>query len=119
MIKGHLVHAELAITAPEQQQGLMNRTSLPTDQGMLFVFPVPKLQGFWMKDTRLPLSIAFIDANKRIVNIADMMPLDEMTIHRSASAVPYALEVNKGWFAAKGIVAGDSCEFTVPGVATR
>jgi uncharacterized membrane protein (UPF0127 family) len=117
MIKGHTVQAELARTPDEQQQGLMYRTSMPADRGMLFVFSQARPQAFWMKDTRLPLSIAFIDANQVITNLADMKPLDEFTIHRSAKPVLYALEVNQGWFAARGIGVGDKVEFSLPPMA--
>jgi uncharacterized membrane protein (UPF0127 family) len=113
-IKGHLVNVELAITGAEQELGLMNRAQMPADRGMLFVFAKVATQAFWMKNTRLPLSIAFIAADKTIVNIADMAPLDEVTIHRSGSPVQYALEVNQGWFAANGIASGDTCEFILP-----
>jgi uncharacterized membrane protein (UPF0127 family) len=113
-IKGHTVHVEVARTPAEQQVGLMHRTSMPADRGMLFVFPQARLQGFWMKDTRLPLSIAFIAADLTITDIADMRPLDDVTIHRSTQPVPYALEVNQGWFAERGITAGDRCEFALP-----
>jgi uncharacterized membrane protein (UPF0127 family) len=116
-IKGQTVQAELARTQAEQELGLMFRTSMPADRGMLFVFPRAAIQDFWMKDTKLPLSIAYIDADKVITNIDDMQPLDEITNHRSSKPVLYALEVNQGWFAARGIVAGDKVEFTLPAPA--
>lgn len=113
-IKGQTVQVELARTAAEQELGLMNRPSMPADRGMLFVFAKPAMLDFWMKDTKIPLSIAYIDADKVITNIEDMAPLDEVTIHKSTRPATYALEVNQGWFAARGIVAGDKVEFSLP-----
>jgi uncharacterized membrane protein (UPF0127 family) len=113
-IKGHTVQVEMAFTEAEQALGLMHRTAMPMDRGMLFVFPKAEIRNFWMRNTRIPLSIAYIDADKVIVNIRDMQPLDEETQHLSSKPVPYALEVNQGWFASRGIVAGDVAEFTIP-----
>lgn len=106
MLGGHKVVAEVVVTPEQRAQGLMNRFSLQPDHGMLFVFEQPQPLGFWMKNTYIPLSIAFIDANGRILNIDDMKPLDEAT-HQSKGLALYALEMKQGWFAAKGIGAGD------------
>jgi uncharacterized protein len=99
------VRAEIAATHEDRQMGLMHRDSLGTDAGMLFIYPDVKVRGFWMKDTRIPLSIAFADADGVIVRIADMKPFDES---RTSSLYPakYALEMEKGWFEAKGIEKG-------------
>jgi len=104
-IDGHSVSAEIAANDADRQQGLMFRDRLPRDSGMLFVYPETKVRGFWMKDTRIPLSIAFADADGVIVRIADMKPFDET---RTSSLYPakYALEMEKGWFAEKGIAKG-------------
>lgn len=83
----------------------MYRTFLPPDTGMLFVFDRPGLPCFWMKNTPLPLSIAFIDQRGRIVNIADMQPHDQ-TSHCPTAPVLYALEMQQGWFRQKGIKPG-------------
>jgi uncharacterized protein len=96
--------AEIAATT-----GLMNRFSLQRDHGMLFVFDTPQPQAFWMKNTYIPLSIAFIGADGRILNIEDMAPRTENT-HPSRGAALYALEMKKGWFAERGIGAGDRVE---------
>ena len=85
--------------------GLMNRFSLQPDHGMLFVFERPQPLAFWMKNTYIPLSIAFVDANGAILNIEDMKPHDEST-HWSKGNALYAIEMKQGWFAAKGIDAG-------------
>src|SRR5207244_7113228 len=86
--------------------GLMNRFSLRPDHGMLFVFREAQPQAFWMKNTYVPLSIAFIGADGRILNIEDMAPQTETT-HPSRGIALYALEMKKGWFAERGIAAGD------------
>jgi uncharacterized membrane protein (UPF0127 family) len=116
-ISGHKVVAEVVVTPEQRAQGLMNRFSLQPDHGMLFVFEQPQPLGFWMKNTYIPLSIAFIDADGRIVNIDDMKPLDEST-HRSKGISLYALEMKQGWFAAKGIATGDVVK-GLPAAAAR
>ena len=108
-IKGHRLVAEVAATEPARTQGLMYRFSLQPDHGMLFVFAHPQVQAFWMKNTYVPLSIAFIDAEGRILNIEDMAPQTETT-HLSRGAALYALEMKKGWFVQRGIAPGDRVE---------
>lgn len=98
---------ELACTAAEQQQGLMHRKSLPENQGMLFVFEQERTLSFWMKNTLIPLSIAYIDKQGTIVDIQDMQPLD-LSTHPSSKPAQYALEVNQGWFKQHGIQAGSA-----------
>jgi len=105
-INGHKIVVEVAATPERRSLGLMNRFSLQPDHGMLFVFDYPEPQAFWMKNTFIPLSIAFIDADGRIVNIEDMRPQDEST-HWSRGIALYALEMKQGWFAGKKIAAGD------------
>lgn len=109
----HTLQVELASTFSQRAQGLMGRTELAADQGMLFVFADDQVRTFWMKNTPLPLSIAYIDAERRIVNILDMQPYDE-SIYPSERPARYALEVNQGWFAERGIGAGDLVEFVLP-----
>ena len=101
----HLIRAEVAADSASRARGLMFRDSLGPNQGMIFVFEESARQCFWMRNTRIPLSAAFIDESGRIVNIADMQPLDERS-HCSVRPVRYALEVNQGWFAKRGISAG-------------
>jgi uncharacterized protein len=108
-INGHKIAAEVATTADERATGLMNRFSLQPDHGMLFVFEKPEPLSFWMKNTYIPLSIAFIDGGGRIVNIEDMAPQTETT-HWSRGPALYALEMRKGWFVERGIRAGDRVE---------
>lgn len=85
--------------------GLMNRFSLQPDHGMLFVFDRPQPLAFWMKNTYIPLSIAFVDADGTILNIEDMKPQDEST-HWSKGNALYAIEMKQGWFAGKAIAPG-------------
>ena len=108
-IKGHAVQAEVAASEQTRTTGLMYRFSLKPDSGMLFVFGNPQPLAFWMKNTYVPLSIAFIDAEGRIVNIEDMAPQTEAT-HSSRGSAMYALEMKKGWFGANGIGPGDRVE---------
>jgi len=96
---------EVVDTAEERRTGLMFRESLPENAGMLFVFEQDTQQGFWMKDTTIPLSIAFIDAGGTVIDIQDMRPLD-LTLHSPPSPYRYAVEANQGWFARKGVAAG-------------
>jgi hypothetical protein len=105
-INGHPVTAEVATTVATRAIGLMRRFSLRPDHGMLFVFAAPQPLNFWMKDTYIPLSIAFIDENGRILNIEDMAPQTE-SAHDSRGPAMFALEMKKGWFAQFAIAAGD------------
>ena len=100
------VTAEVASTYKDRQQGLMHRDSLPKNSGMLFVYKDEQIRRFWMKDTRIPLSIAFANRRGEILRIQDMTPFDTTSI---SSLVPatYALEMNQGWFKEHGIEPGD------------
>ena len=106
-INQHKVEAEVVATPEQRATGLMNRFSMQPDHGMVFVYDRPQPLGFWMKNTYVPLSIAFIDASGKIVNIEDMKPLDESTIWSRGPSL-YALEMRQGWFTAKGIGPGDT-----------
>jgi uncharacterized membrane protein (UPF0127 family) len=101
----HVIQAEVASTTPARAQGLMFRKSLAPNQGMLFVFAEVERQCMWMRNTYVPLSVAFMDEAGVILNIADMTPQTENS-HCSAGPARYALEMNQGWFAAKGIKPG-------------
>jgi uncharacterized membrane protein (UPF0127 family) len=100
------VRAEIADTPQASENGLMFRDSLPEDHGMLFIFEEPKKATFWMKNTKIPLSIAYIDSAGKILEIKSMNPLDETVVPSSSDVVAYALEVNQGWFARHGILTG-------------
>ncbi|MGE5617638.1 MAG: DUF192 domain-containing protein [Sphingomonadaceae bacterium] len=108
------VRLEVADTPESRAMGLSRRPSLAEDAGMLFVFPSDGVAAFWMKDTLVPLSIAFISADGRILEIQDMERLSE-ELHRPAQPYRYALEVNQGFFDKNGIKAGDRVEFQLGG----
>lgn len=101
------IEAELAATPQARQVGLMNRREMPAQRGMVFVFTEDARHCMWMRNTLIPLSVAFLDREGRILNIEDMQPRTEDN-HCAARPARYALEMNLGWFAAKGIKAGDS-----------
>jgi uncharacterized protein len=105
------VRVEVADDLAEQAKGLMDRTTLGENRGMLFVYPEERELSFWMKNTLIPLSIAFIDSERRIIDIQDMKPLDDEPPHYvSAEPAQYALEVNQGFFEERGVKVGDSVE---------
>ncbi|MDP2751348.1 MAG: DUF192 domain-containing protein [Rhodocyclaceae bacterium] len=101
----HRIEAEVAHTREQRMQGLMHRKSMPPHRGMLFVFDVPSHQCMWMKNTPLPLSVAFLDERGRIINVEEMQPLSEVS-HCSDRPTKYALEMNAGWFQQRGLSAG-------------
>ncbi len=101
----HRIEAQVAASAQERQIGLMFRHEMPQHEGMLFVFEQPATQCFWMKNTPLPLTAAFVTNDGTIVNLADMKPMAEDS-HCSAKPVRYVLEMNHGWFTKKGLKAG-------------
>jgi hypothetical protein len=105
----HKLVAEVAATPDQRSTGLMHRFSLRPDHGMLFVFERPERLSFWMRNTYVPLSIAFIGPDGKIVNIENMAPQTE-TSHWSRGPALYALEMRKGWFAERGIREGDVVE---------
>lgn len=105
----HNIRAQLAVTPQQRQIGLMFRPSMPNHEGMLFVFEEPSPQCFWMRNTLLPLSIAFLADDGTVVNLADMKPQSDDS-HCSAKPVRYALEMNQGWFAKRGVKPGTRIE---------
>ncbi len=113
-IKGYTLTVELATTPAARSCGLSNRFKLPKNQGMLFVFPDLQQWTLWMKDTCIPLSVAFLDDSGQIVNLQNMTPMQTEKIYYSSQPVRYALEVNKGWFDAHEIEIGDTVEMKLP-----
>jgi hypothetical protein len=101
----HQIDTQVALTPEQHQIGLMYRAEMPQNEGMIFVFPAPSQQCFWMKNTILPLTAAFIADDGTIVNLEDMKP-QTTDSHCSLKPVRYVLEMNQGWFAKKGIKAG-------------
>jgi len=105
----HNISAEVAQTPEQREIGLMHRKSMPATDGMLFVFEQPAVQCFWMRNTLLPLSIAFLADDGTVVNLDDMKPMTE-TSHCSQKPVRYVLEMNQGWFGKKGVKAGSKLQ---------
>ena len=101
----YLIDAQVAQTPEQRQIGLMFRREMPAQEGMLFVFEEPGTQCFWMKNTLLPLTAAFVADDGRVVNLADMKP-QTTDSHCSEEPVRYVLEMNQGWFAKRGLKAG-------------
>jgi uncharacterized membrane protein (UPF0127 family) len=102
----HLVQAELAATQESRTRGLMFREKLGQNEGMVFHFPAPRQVCMWMKNTLIPLSVAFIGDDGRIINIEDMRP-ETTNEHCSQQVARYALEMRKGWFKQRNIKAGE------------
>ncbi|MBI4194411.1 MAG: DUF192 domain-containing protein [Betaproteobacteria bacterium] len=108
-VGNHQLVAEVASTEPQRARGLMHRRMLPENRGMLFVFREAALHGMWMMNTYVPLSVAFLDGDGVIINIADMEP-HTRDAHGAARPARYALEANRGWFMKRGIKPGDRVE---------
>lgn len=105
-VGGHALRVEVVATDAERQKGLMFRKSLGRNDGMLFVFDEPAYHSMWMKNTLIPLSVAFVDAKGEILNVLDMEPHSVET-RMAAGPASYAIETNRGWFAERGLKAGD------------
>ena len=101
----HLIRAEVAADYASRMTGLMHRASMPSNAGMLFIFDEATTHCMWMKNTLIPLSVAFIDERGAIINVEDMAPRTEDS-HCASRPARYALEMNRGWFAARGIKPG-------------
>jgi uncharacterized membrane protein (UPF0127 family) len=113
------VIVELAVTPEQRACGVSFRDSLLDDRGMLFVYPTDRILSFWMKDTRISLSIAFLDSRGTIINMMEMQPMDATLRYRSARPARFALEMPANWFVRKNIRVGDRVEVgTVAGNAS-
>ncbi len=112
-LEGQALSVEVAATRAERERGLMERTELGANAGMLFVFPVAQRQCLWMKNTPLPLSALFLDEHGRVLNHVDLTP-HERRLQCSAGPARYAIEANQGWFAARGIGPGSRVEGLPP-----
>jgi uncharacterized membrane protein (UPF0127 family) len=104
-VNGHTLEAEVADTQATRTLGLAHRSTLPADRGMLFVFAEPAQYAMWMRDTHIPLSVAFLDGEGVVINIEDMQP-DTLARHFALRPATFALEVNLGWFSAHGVRPG-------------
>jgi uncharacterized membrane protein (UPF0127 family) len=105
-VAGHPLKVELAIEEPQRLQGLMYRKTLGKEDGMLFIFDEPGYHSMWMKNTLIPLSVAYVDKDGVILNILDMEP-QTLDSHTAAGPAVYAIETNKGWYAEKKVKDGD------------
>ncbi len=101
----HVIRAELAVTPAQQATGMMWRTEMPGNEGMLFVNEDDQIRCFWMKNTLIPLTIAYLAADGTVINLADMQPKSEQS-HCSTRPARFALEMRQGWFDKRGIKAG-------------
>ncbi|MCJ7640950.1 MAG: DUF192 domain-containing protein, partial [Desulfobacterales bacterium] len=110
-LKNREVWVEVPKTPQERAQGLMGRRHLGENEGMLFIFETEDYHSFWMKNTLIPLSIAFIDREGKVVRIVDMEPLS-LESHPPPRPILYALEMKKGWFSTNGIRVGDVLRFS-------
>lgn len=106
MIGETAVYVDIADNYDSRKRGLKYRREMSEDEGMIFIYPEPGIRSFWMKDTYIPLSLAYIDENGRIFQFVDMEPKD-ITTHPSDAPAQYVLEVNQGWFGKHGIKTGD------------
>lgn len=106
-IAGQTLEAEVAVTPEEQARGLMFRESLAENAGMLFVFEAPRRASFWMRNTRIPLSIAYLTADGTVAEIHELQPFNERAVASRSEDIAYALEVNQGWFRKHRIAPGD------------
>jgi uncharacterized membrane protein (UPF0127 family) len=113
-IKGYTLTVEIASTPAARTCGLSNRFELPENHGMLFIYPNLRDRTFWMKDTYIPLSIAFLDESGRIINLQNMTPMQTDKRYYSSRPAKYAIEVNQGWYDAHEIVIGDTVEMKLP-----
>lgn len=113
---GGALASEIASLSAARNTGLMNRPSIAADSGMIFVWATdrnPQLNGFHMLNTHFDLSVAFLDAQKRVINIEDMTA-ETLTVHLATAPFRYAVEARKGWFASHGVVPGATATFTIP-----
>ena len=110
-INGITLQVEVATTHEERLLGLMHRKKLPENKGMLFIYPFERIIKLWMKNTSLPLSVAFLNKNKEIINIEKMEPNQTTVIYKSKDLALYAVEVNQGWFEINKISVGDRFKF--------
>lgn len=116
LINSNSINVQVAETSDQHEKGLMFRTHLKNDEGMLFVFDNESVRTFWMKNTFVPLSIAFLNAKKEIIDIQDMNPAisemqNDLPIYKSSGPARYALEMSQGWFRKKNVKIGDRASF--------
>ena len=113
------VQMQIAALPSEQQKGLMFRKTMGADEGMLFVFTAPQPQGFWMRNTTLPLDIGYIDGAGELKEIYPMYPLDEKTVSSRSRSIQFCLEMNQGWFKQNGVTAGAKLDLKAVAAALK
>ena len=113
-ISGQKLSVEIAATPSERSCGLAFRQNLPGNQGMLFVYPDVGIREFWMKNTRIPLDLAYLAETGRVAEIYQMSPSDPEQRYRSGHSIAFALEVNRGWFEAHDVNIGDTITIQIP-----
>ena len=109
-IGARTVKMQVAALPAEQQQGLMFRKTMGSDEGMIFIFTSPQQMGFWMRNTTLPLDIGYIDPTGELKEIYPMYPLDERSVNSRSHSIQFCLEMNQGWFKANGVKPGDKLD---------
>lgn len=114
VVGGYVLQAELALTREQRAQGLMGRTHMPENSGLLMCYPYPQLPMVWMKGTLLPLTVAFLDEEKKIIEMMDLEPLDATIRQCTVDWACYSLEVRLGWLASRGVGKGAVCSFELP-----
>jgi len=105
-VGGRPVRLQVAVTTPEMERGLMERTRLGADEGMLFVYPSPQAMSFWMHDTPTPLDLGYFGADGTLREVYPLLPFDERPVSSRSKELQYALEMNQGWFSAQGVRPG-------------
>lgn len=114
-LNGNTLTVAIAATNAARSQGLQGVTKMAADSAMLFVFSDARQRAFWMKNTPIPLSIAFLDSTKKVIFMSDMTPYSETVVGGfNAARMQYAIEVNQGWFTAHGVTVGSVASFTLP-----
>jgi uncharacterized membrane protein (UPF0127 family) len=108
-----LFAAKVAVNDGEKMRGLMGVTSMPENEGMIFVSDIPHMASFWMKNTLIALDIAFVDPEGKILQISPMYPHNEVPVRSTSSNVLYCLEMNQGWFAKNGVKVGDRLDMNL------
>lgn len=114
-----VVHMQVAALPAELERGLMQRTNMGADEGMLFVFPVAQRMGFWMRNTLIPLDIGYFDAKGELREVYPMYPRDERSVYSRSQAIQICLEMNQGWFKSAGVRPGAKLDLAAVAAALR
>jgi uncharacterized membrane protein (UPF0127 family) len=118
-VGGELVEMQVAVTPPELERGLMERRDLGPNQGMIFVYPVPQRQSFWMRNCPTPLDVGYFFAAGDLAEVYPMYPYDERPVTSRSDNIKFILEMNQGWYNARGVRPGARLDFRALGAAVR